>query len=729
MNGIPFKIHARGWRILSETAMANSLFNISAELITNSIDSYDRLSKQGVISPKHEKEVFIEYKPGTENGFYMITDQAEGMTSEKLEENITEYGKETSGEAERGLFGFGLKDVCIAMDEAKVISIKNNKISEYEIKKQNGNPILLCLKKDEKVTSEERGRFGIKNNGTCIVLTVPERFNRPNFITFFKQLRQFYPLRKIFQDENILTFLIDKEGKFDEPFRTYYEEPKNKILLKKDIKLNYGKHSLNLNLIIKLAEKELEGFSSFRSAFRQNGLLVFYGKHAVIDCTLFGYDFEPYARNIFGEIEIQGKFKEALKEEPEIIDHRRKGFNKDSKFYQKLEPIIRNELKKIIDNLIKEARKSGEIFNPKNIKDALKEINRIAKNILESKIPTAPSGITTDYLTFYYRGLNKVEIKEAEEQGILLLVNTKNVPEGSLISIKCSNPDILVEPTKIKVTKQDTKSAEKDYVINLLGKKADIVAKLMAVTSKNKKTTIDVIVNRNPRLYPQNGFQFIPEEKKLAIDETEVASLIAGKEVLKNSSKVIISSSNKSIECLNSEINLASIKRLNKISPFHNVFELKVHLKGKDLDQKGKITAICGKKECNLTVKVVTPIEKATYGLFKGIEIKDFEDIKDVSFEREGILFVNKAHPVIKRYTIQTNYSKDLEYQTLVSNIVTQQICKTVVDKKREEQKLPILDIQNPENILDAVNSEYRDLYYEHGHKFNEIIMILFKKE
>jgi hypothetical protein len=730
VEGIPFKMHARGWNILSSASMANNLLNVSAELITNSIDSYDRLLKKEMIKTSHKKEVCIKYKPGEEKGkgIYIIIDQAEGMTSKDLEEKITEYGKETSGEAERGLFGFGLKDVCLTMDDAKIISIVNNKISEYIIEKHDGNPYLKPLKKDETITAEDREKTEIKHNGTCVILTVPQKFNRPSFISFFKQLQSFYPLRKIFQDENAVIFLLDEE-RGGSPFRVQYEESRGKVLLKKNINFNYKGLDFTLVVSIKQSEEELEAFSSFRWSVRKNGLLVYYGKYSVIDYALFGYDFDTYARSIFGEVKIEGKFKEILKKEPDIIDTRRKGFNKESEFYQKIEPLLSRELKVVVDNIIKEARKSGEAFNPKNMKDALKEINKIAKNIVESKIITPPVGIITDYLTFYYRGLKKVEIKEAEEQGIFLLVNTKNIPEGSKIKISCNNNDIIVNPTVIKVSKEDVKTEQKNYIINLIGKKADVVAKLVAITLKDKKAEIDVIVNQNPSLHPKDGFQFVPNEKKLTVNETEIASLIIEEKLVKNNNQVSISSSNKNIECLKKEINLSPIKKLSRISQFHDIFELKVSLLGKILDEKGKITANCDKKKCELSVKVVNLIEKATYGLFKGLQIKDLENIKEISFEKDGIITVNRSHPILKKYTTQVNFSKNTDYQTIVSNIFTQQICKSIIDKKREEQKLQFLDIQNPESMLNTIEIAYTDLYFEHGYKFNEIILFLFKKE
>src|SRR5438445_7262225 len=106
----PLKMHKRGWEILARTSIGNNLLPVCAELLTNATDSYARLMKSGKLSKSATKPIDIIYVPGEEGkkeGFFSITDQAEGMTAKEIEERLTKYGKSTIGQAPRGLFGFG----------------------------------------------------------------------------------------------------------------------------------------------------------------------------------------------------------------------------------------------------------------------------------------------------------------------------------------------------------------------------------------------------------------------------------------------------------------------------------------------------------------------------------------------------------------------------------------------------------------------------------------------
>src|SRR5438445_1996439 len=260
---------------------------------------------------------------------------------------------------------------------------------------------------------------------------------------------------------------------------------------------------------------------------REGGLLTFYGSYAVVGCGLYGFDYEPYARKLLGDVEIMGDFKSLLNQEPEILDFRRRGFNENHEFYDKfLQPLVQNELKKLIDKEIENARIAGETFSGKNIYDVMMQINKIAKDLLEGE-PRAPAQFPIDFISFYFRGQKKIEVKEGEWQALSLAVNKKTVPNGSVIRIRSDNPKIYATPAEIKVKHQDSMLPDRiNYRVYLLAQKPGIIGKVDATVLQDKKTEIDVISNPNAKMHPKNGFAFYPERETIPLNQTDKVSLI-----------------------------------------------------------------------------------------------------------------------------------------------------------------------------------------------------------
>jgi hypothetical protein len=107
------------------------------ELITNSLDSYYRMKQEGkILDDKIDgklKVIVVRKRKGRECKIG-VKDWAEGMTVEELHENISTYGKRTSGKERyksiRGFYGRGIKDAAVGLrGECVVISKKNGKIT------------------------------------------------------------------------------------------------------------------------------------------------------------------------------------------------------------------------------------------------------------------------------------------------------------------------------------------------------------------------------------------------------------------------------------------------------------------------------------------------------------------------------------------------------------------------------------------------------------------------
>ena len=106
------------------------------EIITNCLDSYYRMRVKGIKIPKDEDdkaEVLIVRKKRGDECIIGVKDWAEGMTAEKLESFIGEYGGKTSGkegcQSVRGFYGRGLKDAVTGLrGVGTVVSRKDGRI-------------------------------------------------------------------------------------------------------------------------------------------------------------------------------------------------------------------------------------------------------------------------------------------------------------------------------------------------------------------------------------------------------------------------------------------------------------------------------------------------------------------------------------------------------------------------------------------------------------------------
>ena len=123
------EVSGRQHRRSSVEAFNRDIGKVLIELITNSCDSYKRSNKD---MPK--KEIHITYNPSKK--FIKVIDNGEGINfnkrgEEKCFKDIMKKGELTSGREKgfftRGFHGIGLKDVCIAMENVEIASIKSKK--------------------------------------------------------------------------------------------------------------------------------------------------------------------------------------------------------------------------------------------------------------------------------------------------------------------------------------------------------------------------------------------------------------------------------------------------------------------------------------------------------------------------------------------------------------------------------------------------------------------------
>ena len=137
-----------------------SLLDALVELVTNSDDSYRRLEEDGVIR-SGDINVYVHRERGGRISEVVVTDQAEGMTLERIH-TILEFAADTSGFISgrrlRGLFGKGLKEAIFALGSGRIESVHNGALSVVELwHDSSSDSYRWYVEKDEWPTSEPNG--------------------------------------------------------------------------------------------------------------------------------------------------------------------------------------------------------------------------------------------------------------------------------------------------------------------------------------------------------------------------------------------------------------------------------------------------------------------------------------------------------------------------------------------------------------------------------------------
>jgi hypothetical protein len=726
----PIEIDPRQWRKQIKAGIGNSPIRILVELITNSIDSYKRLKDKGLVKPP--VKVLVKYIPTRESAWIEVKDEAEGMNYRKLMKSL-KYGAAVSGLEKgslvRGAMGIGLKDSCIAMKDSRIISIKDDKISEVKVW-MDKIPYKEPIRKEEVINDEERKKLGIKNNGTIVKGILDKNYLFKNFrIEGFKippaqevekLLTKHFMLRKILQIPEYEIFFLGPD--YDSPRKLTYSPPEGKILKEEQFEISdaiFGK--FKVRLLVKKAKEDLSQIGEFRDG----GLVHYYGEYAVVDCTLWGFENDPFAKKMFGEVYIEG-FDKLLRKEEDVLDEKRRGLNQRHPFIEKLSLEIATRLK----ILVEKERETGKIaeynFDESSKINALKELNKIAKQeIAGGKEPIEkPLPIKPETISFY--PIASTEIKVYEEKTIYLVINEK-IAKKEMIKINCTTENIRVTPNEFLVDKKSmysyTKNGDKYLVktIKLYSENVNCEGMLTA-TFGNFTDSINIKVIDNPKLYPPNGFAFFPPETKIVVGNEKNIDLVIEKDLIgsQNKIKLEFEVDNPNIfckKCIEFSIDTKRDILGNK------VIVLPIPVKGLKMNEKGSITTTYKDKKAEVKVKVVSPFGE---GLFKEIKIVEEEVGHEISYfnKMEAIIYVYAKHPLVLRYKEKKDFQKQPDFLTFIADTITRTVCWEIVKNRKEKGSLEIL---NPKTENEEMEHDYKRIYFEHGGRMHDILIPFLK--
>lgn len=384
-------------RWYKQTAFTTIRYLIDAivELVTNSDDSYKRLEQEGE-EVKGEIKIRVRRLKYSKCEKLAVIDFAEGMDKEKLERALT-FAAATSkfeeGKSVRGLFGRGLKEAIIALGNAEIYTIKNDKLCIANVwwdEKQG--PMYEILGIPYAPNREEREDINIiEGNGTLVRITMTnEKIKCPDYKTFLHQVTNHFALRDINSATNrevILEFESPEKHGLKYKKIISYKLPRGKKILKKSIELP----DCGDNVEIKIYESDEELESPYNNPLAQAGLLI-KTSGAILDNQLFKYQSEKAGCFFFGEVIWEGLVKRIIEGNWGVIASDRTGINWRHQYCETLS----SEIVKILEPLIEKKKKQIEIKPTVPTSEKIEKLNKDICSLLnrfaKKHIAEIPSG-------------------------------------------------------------------------------------------------------------------------------------------------------------------------------------------------------------------------------------------------------------------------------------------------------------------------------------------------
>ena len=699
------KIHPRVAKQDAKSAVRDPL-EAFIELITNCMDSYNRIKSRGETLPKETDgkiELYLLKKTRGKEKIAIIAckDWAEGIAPEKLEEYISGYGSRTSGketyQSIRGFFGRGLKDAAAGLDGVgTIVSVREGIISIGEIDGRDKNSITWSDVKTENATKENLKKYKVDDGAkTLTTVTFPTSEKQvPYFSTFAEKLIKCVPLRPFMVKGSIKLIQMEK-GKILKDQSLKYNLPKGvELLNEKNNQIPNEKATYSI--IICKTDEPLTQFESGK--FREGGLLIMSGS-SVHEATLLKFENDPNASKFFGAV-ICDHIDELMKNEEAIVTPSRRGLNWDHPFMKKLKIEIENKIKPFVDAEKEEkerqsqgaseevlkrnqslGRKLGqlyrEIFKDEGLSSLEGEEESDDKDIL---IPRSGFGFIPDYYSIELRKMQKIR---------LVVESPKIISDNQKILLESNKGSIAIDRKQIPITEGDHLQDRGIYIlrIGVTGNKEGDEGEIIARTKDKRgiETTAKArIVVKKTEIVLTEALTFFPSEYRIKIERpTKLIIKINLEKITKGVQKIKLSSNNNYIVLDKHEL---------PIPDGRGVIEEHIIVRGTRVGENGIITAVLDKFQnikCEAKIKVVSENPSSSPKGFK-IEFDPEPTPTQRAFCKGSEIFIYIKEPTVKRYYGENGeYAGSLSFLVLCADLITDAFCTKVTQDLSENIVYP----------------------------------------
>lgn len=578
------KLAGREWSRQFYTAVVRSFAKTLTEPVTNSDTSYKRkyslpdasglvekaLSfKKGMkFDLSQAKEELSRSTPGRVVEIHLFTarghghqsrtcqiiDFAEGLSPNELESVFKELAADKSeaskGRPGRSLFGRGVSDVLLGHTSGVFYSYHDHTFSKAEFSfdpKKDKEP-KVKLSTSQNVSLADLKGIGLRRgeNGSCVQFVLHEDCHIPEEGTIIPILSQFYMLRLINADPNVMVkvFRHRSGGKTFEDTLDY-DFPIGDVVERFSFTIQHpvppaSLPALQVDAIICRADAKggLPGVDAGQQ--RANGLLIVDDKDAVLDLTFLPqFEGAPYLTNIFGIVRIQNLreifswFLNNGKDSPLTVT--RDGLDPKHEFTKllfkelgsRLEPIYKKEEERFNKAFSSDISSEAK----ERINEALKQLNKFLREIgegggddEEEKIRKPDALKTLQFLpaetvpTIGRPRLVRLYLKKdhANLKGTIIYDTSNRKIEFSPLSHQ------IEDGREVKITYQteNSRQLEQNYLVYVVSVKCDVLhesGKITALTDdangellETELTVIDV--TSGMIIVPPEEMEFRPKE-------------------------------------------------------------------------------------------------------------------------------------------------------------------------------------------------------------------------
>jgi hypothetical protein len=440
------KASRRALKMLADQAIGHDLLKGFLELITNSDESYARLEAKG-IETSGRIEVEIDRRPRKKETLIRVIDWAEGMDETQFEKCVGHYGEDTSGQIGRGIFGMGLKDTINAFGEGKITSFKEG--SRYDCSLTNIED--LEIETSRATNAADKREFRNSSGGTVVEIVVHNpKVKIPLLDSLRQQLQTHVCLRAIMADPKRTVVLRDLRGGSADELR--YKEPDGDFILE-HANLKLGSYpEIQATLTIKRATGP--DTLSQSGSFRTGGILIT-SKRTNHEATLFGFDEDPHAAKLFGELRCDAIYDLQAAGDP-IVDKNRNGLRKDHPLTKELFDSARREIERIVAAEKEEEKRKKTCLEReetlRRFRDAVRNLNEIASKELQLGGPgrgPGPEGsrevrVPQDGFEFIPDSY-RIVVAERDVLKLRIQVDgSTGIAVGDRVEITCDNPSIKI---------------------------------------------------------------------------------------------------------------------------------------------------------------------------------------------------------------------------------------------------------------------------------------------
>lgn len=295
------------------------------ELITNCDDSYSRLGGGSASPDWHMK---ITYQRHQNGAILTVTDQAEGMTLERLR-SVLSYGGAHSvlaqgGSGGRGYFGRGMKQAIYGLGHGWIESICLGRFSRVDLfRSESGSYVYDDWDGDRAAEEKDYARLGLPPgaNGTKVTIVIDNsQVTIPYFRSLATAIGNNIYLRDILNRRTVLLINCSRSGKEAASLTLRYEEPEAEVLFGPEALERFTYEGEEYHFLLTL-KKALGTDLILKGDERTNGLLVISGT-AVLDCQFFRFENQLGTEYVFGTVVCPALADRLARGYPVISDER-----------------------------------------------------------------------------------------------------------------------------------------------------------------------------------------------------------------------------------------------------------------------------------------------------------------------------------------------------------------------------------------------------------------------